>query len=131
MHQIIVNTQKKKQVIDITDHVEKYVSNGESAGGICVIYVAHTTAAVTVADLDPGTDLDMIDAFEAIMPRLRYRHPHNPNHVGDHIWSSIIGVSTSLIYDCGKLVLGSWQKIVLIEFDGPRERTVYLKKNLC
>jgi secondary thiamine-phosphate synthase enzyme len=84
--------------------------------------VLHTTAALTTADLDPGTDLDMLDAFEAMMPKLRYRHPHNPEHVSDHILSSLIGTALTLPVESGSLVLGTWQRVVLVELDCPRQR---------
>jgi secondary thiamine-phosphate synthase enzyme len=86
------------------------------------LFILHTTAALTTADLDPGTDLDMLDAFEAMIPKLRYRHPHNPEHVPDHILSALIGTSVALPFERGKLILGTWQRVVLIELDGPRER---------
>jgi len=66
----------------------------------------------------------MLDAFEAMMPRLKYRHPHNPAHAPDHILSSIIGASVVIPVSNGNLNLGTWQRIVLIELDGPREREV-------
>src|SRR5476649_490648 len=93
---------------------------------MCVLFVKHTTACITTADLDPGTDLDMLDAFEAIMPKLPYRHPHNPNHTPDHILSSIIGPSITVPIHKGILALGTWQRIVLIELDGPRQREIIL-----
>jgi len=86
--------------------------------------VLHTTAGLTTADLDPGTDLDMLDAFEAMIPKLRYRHPHNPAHVPDHILSALIGTSASVPFSGGKMLLGTWQRVVLVELDGPREREV-------
>lgn len=64
----------------------------------------------------------MLDAFEAMIPKLRYRHPHNPAHVPDHILSALIGTSVSLPFEKRKLVLGTWQRVVLVELDGPRER---------
>ena len=79
-------------------------------------------AAVTTADLDPGTDLDYLDAFEAIIPKLPYRHPHNPEHTPDHILSALVGTSASVPFSKGRLVLGTWQRLILVEFDGPRER---------
>jgi secondary thiamine-phosphate synthase enzyme len=96
--------------------------SGSDGTGICSLLVLHTTAALTTADLDPGTDLDMLDAFEAMMPKLRYRHPHDPRHVPDHILSAVIGTSIALPFENRKLLLGTWQRVVLIELDGPRER---------
>ena len=88
--------------------------------------ILHTTAAITTADLDPGTDLDMLDMIEKMCPKLEFRHPHNPDHAPDHIMSSIIGSSLSLIINNGELHLGNWQRVVLIELDGSRERNVAL-----
>ena len=120
MNRISIKTHKKREVLDITDLIEQEL--GKSGSGVCHLLVLHTTAALTTADLDPGTDLDMLDAFEAIIPKLRYRHPHNPAHVPDHILSALIGTSVSLTFEKKKLVLGTWQRVVLIELDGPRQR---------
>jgi secondary thiamine-phosphate synthase enzyme len=125
MSRLKVNTPKKRAVIDITDQVQAALRK-QHAGqtGVCHLLVLHTTAAQTTADLDPGTDLDMLDAFEAMMPKLRYRHPHDPSHVPDHILSALIGTSLSLIMEDGSLALGTWQRVVLIELDGPRQREI-------
>jgi len=122
MQRLAVNSRKKREVLDITDRVEQQLAKNGHSSGICHLLVLHTTAALTTADLDPGTDLDMLDAFEAMMPKLRYRHPHNPAHVPDHILSALIGTSLSLPFEDKKLLLGTWQRAVLIELDGPRER---------
>lgn len=121
MQRITIKTRKKREVLDITDRLEHLLPK---ASGICHLLVLHTTAALTTADLDPGTDLDMLDAFEALIPKLRYRHPHDPQHVPDHILSALIGTSVALPFENGKLLLGTWQRAVLIELDGPRERSV-------
>ncbi len=122
MQRLAVNSRKKREVLDITNVIEELLGKIGHGSGICHILVLHTTAALTTADLDPGTDLDMLDAFEAMMPKLRYRHPHNPAHVPDHILSALIGTSLSLPFEDKKLLLGTWQRAVLIELDGPRER---------
>jgi secondary thiamine-phosphate synthase enzyme len=123
MRRLTIKTHKKREVVDITERVEHLLGDGNGAG-ICSLLILHTTAALTTADLDPGTDLDMLDAFEAMVPKLRYRHPHNPGHVPDHILSALIGTSVALPFEKGKLLLGTWQRVVLIELDGPREREV-------
>ena len=123
MQRISIKTRNKREVLDITDTVEALLEKTRAKEtGICNLFILHTTAALTTADLDPGTDLDMLDAFEAMIPKLRYRHPHNPAHVPDHILSSLIGTSVALPFERGKILLGTWQRIVLIELDGPRER---------
>src|SRR6516164_1674810 len=125
MQRLNIKTHRKREVIDITEPVQAELRRDYPRhSGVCQLLVLHTTAALTTADLDPGTDLDMLDAFEAMMPRLRYRHPHDPSHVPDHILSAMIGTSVSLIVEKGTLVLGTWQRVVLIELDGPREREV-------
>jgi len=123
MHRINIATRKKREIIDITDKLESLLA-GKHGGetGICTVTVLHTTAALTTADLDPGTDLDMLDAFEQMIPKLHYRHPHDPSHVPDHILSALIGTSAVVPFEQGRPLLGTWQRVVLIELDGPRER---------
>ena len=125
MHRLTIKTHRKREILDITDRVEALLRDqyaGQS--GVCHLVVLHTTAALTTADLDPGTDADMLDAFEQIIPRLNYRHPHDPGHVPDHILSALIGTSVGLIVEKGSLVLGTWQRAILVELDGPRQREV-------
>jgi secondary thiamine-phosphate synthase enzyme len=117
--ELSLKTDKNRQVIDITDEVQKHVSKG---AGAVLVFTAHTTCAVTTADLDPGTDLDLLDAVWEMIPKLKYRHPHNPAHVPAHLASSIIGPSVTVPVVSGRLVLGSWQRIILVELDGPRDR---------
>jgi len=127
MHRLTIKTHKKREIVDITEQLESLLwkQYGDKTG-VCQLSVLHTTAALTTADLDPGTDLDMLDAFEHLIPKLPYRHPHNPVHVPDHILSALIGTSLALMLDRGLLLLGTWQRIVLVELDGPRERELVL-----
>src|ERR1700751_3429584 len=127
MHRLAIKTHKKREVIDITQKLEAILwKHYSEKTGICHLNLLHTTAALTTADLDPGTDLDMLDAFEHMIPKLHYRHPHNPAHVPDHILSSLIGTSVALPVERGKMLLGTWQRVVLVELDGPREREIVL-----
>lgn len=121
---LVFRTQNKKEILDITDKINFEVKKYKIQSGLVHLFLLHTTAALTTADLDPGTDLDMLAAFEHIIPKLKYRHPHNPMHVGDHILSSLIGTSLILPIEDNKLVLGDWQRVVLVELDGPRERKI-------
>jgi secondary thiamine-phosphate synthase enzyme len=121
VNELTISTAESRQVIDITDDVQQLVAVDSS---LCVVYVAHTTCAVTTADLDPGTDLDLLDAAWEMIPKLKYRHPHDPSHVPAHLASSIIGPSVSIPVENGKLVLGTWQRIILVELDGPRQRAL-------
>lgn len=122
-----ITTKKEKQIVDITEQIEKILKEQSAKEGICFLFTRHTTAALTTADLDPGTDRDMLDAFEAMMPKLRYRHPHNPSHVPDHIMSSVIGASVFVPFTNKKMMLGTWQKIILVELSGPRSREIVVE----
>jgi secondary thiamine-phosphate synthase enzyme len=126
MKTFTVTTRKKDQVVDITDTVEKHLQQEEHADGRCSLFLAHTTCAITTADLDPGTDLDLLDALRRLLPPLSYRHPHDPAHTPDHILASIIGPSLVIPYARRQLLLGTWQRIILVELDGPRQRSIHL-----
>ena len=126
MKLLTIATRKKREVVDMTDLCDRELERSKNRAGICHLSLLHTTAALTIADLDPGTDLDLLDAFEALVPKLNYRHPHNPSHTPDHILSALIGTSLSLPVRDGELLLGEWQRVILVEFDGPRKREVAL-----
>lgn len=121
MPQVTIETSKKKEVINLTGEISRLIT---IKNGLLNLFVLHTTCSLCLADLDPGTDLDYLDALEAIAPNLNYRHPHNPQHAPDHIMSSIIGASLTVPVQNGRLVLGTWQNIVLIELSGPRKREI-------
>jgi secondary thiamine-phosphate synthase enzyme len=119
--ELTISTRRSREVVDITDDVRAVLEPNAKA---VVVFVAHTTCAVTTADLDPGTDEDLLDAVWGMIPKLNFRHPHDPAHAPAHLASSIIGPSVTVPVENGKLVLGTWQRIVLVELDGPRERRV-------
>lgn len=118
---LVIETKTNRHVVDITDMVQNLVGKQTK---LVNVFVTHTTCAVTTADLDPGTDLDLLDAAWEMIPKLKYRHPHNPAHVPAHLASSIIGPGVCVPVKSGKLVLGTWQRIVLVELDGPRSRNI-------
>lgn len=124
MDKIRISTKEKERVVDITGQVNDLLTKSEIISGLCHLFLTHTTAALTTADLDPGTDLDILDAIEEIIPKLNYRHPHDPVHTKDHIASSIIGTSLTIPFENKKLILGTWQRVILIEFNGPKEREI-------
>ena len=104
---IEIKTNLKKEVIDITDKIDELIKKENFKDGLINLFLMHTTAALTTADLDPGTDLDMLDAFSELIPKLNYRHPHNPSHVPDHILSSLIGTSLTLPFENKEILLGT------------------------
>ena len=126
MKTFTISSRKKDEVIDITDTIEQHLHDEKNADGLCSIFVAHTTCAITTADLDPGTDQDLLDALRRLLPRINYRHPHDPAHTPDHLLSSLVGPSLIVPYMQYQLVLGTWQRVILVELDGPRQRTLHL-----
>ena len=127
MKTIIVATREKDEVVDISDEVALFLrEEAEKASGVCVVFAAHTTCALTTADLDPGTDLDLLQALRRILPQMTYRHSHDPAHTPDHILATMLGPSVAIPFANRRLLLGTWQRVILVELDGPRQRTVHL-----
>jgi secondary thiamine-phosphate synthase enzyme len=124
INSLTIKSAKAEEVVDITEKVQQVVRENKFNDGICILFVTHTTCALSTADLDPGTDKDMLDAFRGMIPKLDYRHPHDPSHVGDHILATQIGPSAVVPVKKGDLVLGTWQRVVMIEFNGPRKRDI-------
>lgn len=121
---IEIDTSVPTQVIDITSHVEKKVKGSGILSGICVVYTMHTTTAVTVNEAESGLLEDMFGRLESIAPRdLDYRH-HGDENAHAHIKAALIGGSAVIPVAGGRLVLGTWQKVLFIELDGPRRRHV-------
>src|SRR2546429_4186218 len=126
MKTVTIETTKRDQVVDITETVETQLQEAQAESGICIVFVAHTTCALTTADLDPGTDQDLLDALRRLLPKMSYRHPHDPQHAPDHILSSMLGSSLTIPYIRRQLLLGTWQRVILVELDGPRRRTLHM-----
>ena len=126
MKTITITTRHNDEIVDITEVIETHLREAPGEDGLCSIFVSHTTCALTTADLDPGTDLDFLDALRGLLPEISYRHTHDPFHTPDHILSSIIGPSVTVPYRNRQLLLGTWQRIVLVELSGPRRRTLHI-----
>jgi len=124
MEKLTFSTKEKREVIDITDNIAEALVKLGAENGVCNLLILHTTAALTVGELEAGNGPDLLTALESIAPKLKYLHSEDPTHVGAHILSALIGSSLSLPVENGKLSLGTWQRITLVELDGPRERSV-------
>ena len=123
---ITISTQRDKQALDITDRVQQFVSELAINAGLCNVFVTHTTAAITTGESIEGTDEDLMEVLERIIPDIKFRHHHDPSHAPDHMISSIVGASLSLPINGGKLQLGTWQRVLLVECNGPRKRKVVI-----
>jgi secondary thiamine-phosphate synthase enzyme len=80
-----------------------------------------------VGEVGEGTEEDLLDVLEKIIPKIRFRHAHDPSHAPAHMIASILGPSLALPIAGGRLALGTWQSVLLIELDGPRERTIHVQ----
>ena len=124
MFTLDIQTSKEKEVYDLTDDVNSLLKKSPVDEGLCTVFVKHTTAALTVADMDPGAEEDYLKAFEKLIPDINYKHPHDPDHMPDHIMGALMNPSISIPIDSSQLDLGTWQRLVLMDFSGPRKRTV-------
>ncbi len=125
MLEIHVKTSRKNQIIDITTQVSEMVQNSGVSEGICCIYTPHTTAAITINENDdPNVCEDVLDALAKLIPEGVWRHDRVDNNAAAHIKAAIIGPSEAIPVSDGKLLLGTWQAVMLVELDGPRERRV-------
>ncbi len=127
LFKITVQSKSYSQFIDITSKVKETINNSGIASGICYIYVPHTTAGITINEkADPDVVSDMIMELNKIVP-LEDGYKHYERNSAAHIKASLMGFSQNIIINDGKLLLGRWQGIYFTEFDGPRNRTVYIK----
>jgi len=127
MQRIIMNTSSKEEFQDITSLVEEKVREEKIDKGIVTVFVPHTTAAVTINEnADPSVVEDIRASLDKLIPaRGAYSHLEGNSHA--HIKSSIIGSSRQIIIEGGRLKLGTWQGIYFCEFDGPRNREVWVE----
>lgn len=127
MRQFEVRTGRRVQMLDITGEVQASVKESGVVSGVCHVFVPHTTAAVTINEnADPSVTADMDGFLERLIPQdAGFRHVEG-NSDG-HIKSSLVGASETVFVENGHLVLGTWQGIYFCEFDGPRQRKVYVK----
>jgi len=121
-----IRTTAVKEIVDLTDRLETVIRKANLQEGLCSLFVTHTTAALTTGEIGEGTDDDLLVVVEEMIPRIRFQHAHNPAHAWSHMASSLLGPSLTVPVSAGQLVLGTWQSVMLVELDGPRERTVHV-----
>ncbi len=121
-----VKTSDRVEMIDITALIQQTVSQFGVKSGIGIVYVPHTTAAVTINEsADPSVKHDILMELAKIVPN-NDNYQHREGNSAAHIQASIIGSSVNIIIEAGKVVLGTWQGIFFCEFDGPRARKVFI-----
>ncbi len=128
--EIKVSTEKSECLINITEQLQETVAESNVKEGICVVFVPHTTAAITINScLDSMTLEDIASEMHRLIPtRVDFHHNYDtPSDAAGHVKSVLVGNSLSLIIKDGHLLLGSSQSVLFFEFDGPRKRKVQLQ----
>ena len=124
-----VNIRSKSRIefLDITDMVQGVVKDANIAKGVCILFVPHTTAGITINEgADPSVQRDILNSLNRLIPH-EMNYFHREGNADAHIKSTIVGTSVQVIIEDGKLLLGTWQSIFFCEFDGPRHRRVAVK----
>ena len=128
MREIRLSTERRTQLVNITDRVQQAL-NGAGGGAAALVYVPHTTAGVTINEqADPAVARDLEVALERIVgDRWGWRHIEDgEENAPSHIRAALMSPQVLVPLDAGRLALGTWQGIFFCEFDGPRERSVYV-----
>jgi len=127
MKTLRIKSARRTQFLDITHEVEQSVRESGIKTGLCYVYVPHTTAGITInehADPDVASDVEAI--FDRLIPQ-KGPYQHAEGNTDSHMKTILTGTSQTIFIENGKLALGTWQGIFLCEFDGPRQRTVFVK----
>jgi len=127
MLQMNVPTSSRVDMVDITAEVRDAIARSGISSGICVLFVPHTTAGITINEnADPSVQADMMKETSKIVP-FQDGYRHMEGNSAAHLKSSLYSPSLTLIIEKGKPVLGTWQGIYFCEFDGPRQRRLFVK----
>src|SRR4051812_15688780 len=128
LHTQPLRTTRRSEMIDVTDLVSGLLREESITDGLAIIYVPHTTAAVTINEnADPDVKHDLLKKLDQLIPKNETYYQHNEGNSDSHLKTALTGNSATVIIERGELVLGRWQGIYFCEFDGPRTRDVYIK----
>ena len=127
MEIIKVRSREREQLIEFTDEVRRRLTASGAREGVCVLFVRHTTAGLTVNEnADPDVPRDMLLALRTLVPQHGMGFRHGEENSDAHIKTTLVGTSVTVPFHEGELLLGRWQGIFLCEFDGARERQVIM-----
>jgi len=127
LKEITIQTNTQTQILDITAQVQKVVEESGIMGGLCCVFIPHTTAGVTINEnADPSVKQDIVMELNKVIP-FNDNYIHLEGNSAAHIKASIIGSSVNIPVKNNNLLLGTWQGICFCEFDGPRQRHFYVK----
>jgi secondary thiamine-phosphate synthase enzyme len=120
-----IRTRQKYEVVDLTARVAAVVAEAGLAEGLCTVFVRHATAAIVINEnADPGFRRDIVAALDKLFPEGVWEHDKVDDNGAAHLKAAFLGPSETIPVQAGRLLLGTWQGIALVECDGPREREV-------
>ncbi|MCK5333729.1 MAG: secondary thiamine-phosphate synthase enzyme YjbQ [Candidatus Aenigmarchaeota archaeon] len=126
MHEVNIKTNKKEEFVDISTEISKIVLKSGIKDGTLTAFVPHTTAGITINEgADPDVKKDILSALSRIAPS-NENYAHREGNSPAHIKASLMGGSVTIITKDNHLALGTWQKVFFSEFDGPRQRNVWV-----
>ena len=126
MKRIEITTDRREQLVDVTDRVAAAVAALEGGGGAVILHVPHTTAAVTINEgYDPDVARDVLAVLAGLVPH-EGGYAHAEGNSDSHVKAIMVGSTQLVPVDDGQLVLGRWQRIFFCEFDGPRQRSLLI-----
>ncbi len=124
---IAIKTNRKVELIDITSSINSVIKKEGIKEGMCTVYIPHTTAGILINEnYDPDVKRDILNWLDDKVARSG-DYLHSEGNADAHIKSALVGSSTVLIIDEGELLLGRWQGVFFAEFDGPRQRKIWVK----
>ena len=125
---IEIDTNEPQEAIDITKKVDTALQEEEIENGIAFLFTLHTTTALTVNEADPALMKDIMNLMDKLAPEKGdYFHDHDEGNAHAHLRATLIGNSVTIPVSEGRMRLGTWQRILFFEFDGPRRRRICIK----
>jgi len=125
---IEIETCKSVDVVDITDQVERTLRERGVENGICLVYSLHTTTGLTVNEADGALINDILDLLQRIAPKgAGYQHDRGDGNAHAHLQATLLGNSVIIPVEMRRLALGTWQRILFFELDGPRRRSIFVR----
>ncbi|WP_430487651.1 secondary thiamine-phosphate synthase enzyme YjbQ [Priestia flexa] len=128
LHSFKIQTSSRDEMVDVTSEVNAEIKRKKVKSGVVTVYCPHTTAGITINEnADPDVKRDMIRRFDEVYLWIDEKDQHFEGNTAAHLKASTVGSSQQIIIENGSLLLGTWQGIYFCEFDGPRNRTCYIK----